>query len=360
MVEENLLVLLLAGHFEVRGSCAYTLRLLEHLPNSGVQAEMICSSAELIPARKRDELSIHEFRQLDIPLLNLLLVSRVAKELGALSPDLLHVQTRGLARLGMRLARLLDVPYVLTVHDFPEPGERLPFDRERGKKIIAVSEAVRRCLLEIAGVSDELVELVPSGVEVRPLAEPPSPTAPARVPVIGTAGPLERIKGHHVFLEAARRVLDAGFEAEFVVAGSGREETFLRRLAGALGIAPRVTFAPHVRDYLDVLEALDIFVLPSLQQGLGTVMIEAMALAKPVIAARVGGVYSVVRDAENGLLIPSGDSVALAEAIIRLLKSPAEAALLGAAARAQVARDFNVELMARRTADLYRRIAQGP
>jgi glycosyltransferase involved in cell wall biosynthesis len=269
-----------------------------------------------------------------------------------------HVQTRGLARLGMRVARALGVPYVLTVHDFLEPGQRLPIDPMRCKRIIAVSDAVRCGLMETAGIAEDLVTVIPSGVDVPRSLAGPAPNAPRRVPVIGTAGPLERIKGHQFFLEAARRVLDAGIEAEFVVAGSGQEEAFLRRLSKSLGITEHVTFAPHVREYIDVLEALDIFVLPSLQQGLGTVMIEAMALQKPVIAARVGGVQSVVRDGETGLLVPSGDVIALAEAMIRLLRCPAEAARLGSAGRALVTRDFNVEQMAGRTAELYRQVVE--
>ncbi len=356
MVGDNPLVLLFAGRFEVRGSCAYTLRLLEHLPACGISAEMICSSADQIPLEKREQLPIHEYPPPNIPLLNRLVVARLANDFRPLGPALVHVQTRSLARLGMRLAESLQVPYILTIHDFLDPGKRLPFSPEWGRKIIAVSDAVRRGLAEQANIAHHLIEVIPSGVELPAAMKPPASNASAHVPVIGTAGPLERIKGHLYFLEAARQVVHSGFEVEFVIAGSGREEANLRRLARELGIAERVTFAPYVRDYTDVIEALDIFVLPSWQQGLGTVMIEAMALAKPVIASSVGGVYSVVQNGENGLLIPGRDSAALADAIVYLLEHPAEAVRMGQAARMLVARDFNVELMTRRTAELYSQV----
>lgn len=357
--QQEPLVLLVAGHFEVRGSCAYTLRLLEHLPSCGVRAEMICISADQVPAAKRRALPIHETRQLALPLLNRLMIAQVIEQFRRLEPAMLHVQTRREAWLGKQFANALRVPYVLTVHDFPARRRSFPFSVRWGRKIIAVSEAVRMVLVEQSGVKEDLIEVIPSGVELPSLPAPPRWDEPRHVPAIGTAGPLERVKGHHYFLEAARRLLDAGQEAEFVIAGSGREETNLRQLARKLKIAEKVTFAPHVREYTKVLEALDIFVLPSLQQALGTVMLEAMALGKPVIASSVGGVHSVVKHNQNGLLIPGRDPVALAKAVSHLLKNRADAQRLGAAAREQVAREFTVERMAHQTAHLYRQVMSG-
>ena len=354
--QQEPLVLLIAGQFEARGSCAYTLRLLEQLPSYGIRAEAICSSAEQVPRAKRRSLPIHESRYLEFPLINRLVSGQVAAEFGRLEPAMLHVQVRRMAWLGKRLAQVLEIPYVLTVHDFPTRGETLPCGDPWVRKIIAVSEAVRMVLREETGLGEELIEVIPSGVEIPDLPSLGRWDLAGRVPVIGTAGPLERVKGHHYFLDAARRVLDAGCRAEFVIAGAGREERNLRQLTLKLQIAEKVTFATHVRQYTEVLQALDIFVLPSLQQALGTVMIEAMALAKPVIASSVGGIYSVVKHNQNGLLIPGRDPVALAEAIAQLLEHPEEAARLGAAAREQVAREFNVQRMTQQTANLYRQV----
>ena len=210
-------------------------------------------------------------------------------------------------------------------------------------------------LVEQVGVPDDLVQVIPSGVEVNPLFHAPQPDAD-HVPVVGTAGPLEPIKGHSVFLQAAQEVLSRGIDAEFLIAGSGPEEENLRRFAQKLGIAEHVTFVPYVREYTEVLEAMDVFCLPSLQQGLGTVMLEAMALGKPVIASGVGGVYSVVHDGKTGLLSPRRDWAALAEKIVELLADPGRARTMGENARRLVEEQFSVERMVGATAGLYREV----
>ena len=355
MSRRDLKVLLLAGRFEVRGSCAYTLRLVEHLPEMGIAAEVVCSSAEMVPQSKRDVLPVDVYRRLDLPFLNRLALHDLVRHYRDDPPSLIHVQTRKVLDVGNQVAEQLDVPYVLTVHDLLQPRERMRFSARRGRRIIAVSDAVKADLVQRAGVPDELVQVIPSGVKVDPLFRQPE-RGPDHVPVVGTAGPLEPIKGHTVFLQAAQEVLSQGIDAEFLIAGSGPEEENLRRFARELGIADHVTFVPYVREYTEVLEAMDIFCLPSLQQGLGTVMLEAMALGKPVVASGVGGVYSVVHDGETGLLSPRRDWAALAERIMALLSDPELAGRIGENARRLVAKQFSVERMVAATARLYREV----
>ena len=354
-------VLLLAGDFQVRGSSAYTLRLAEHLPERGVAARTVCSSAEHIPERKRQRAAIRVMPALGRRIRWRHAVRQLADEIDTDRPDLVHVQSRAMAHVGLRLAALTGLPYVLTVHDFLGRGEKVAFSRTRGLKIIAVSDAVADDLTRSAGVPVGLIEVVRSGVEVHPQhADAGTGADASRTRVVGTAGPLERIKGHAYFLEAARIVLHEGHDAEFLIAGAGPEEEALRHLARRLGVADHVTFATYVREYAEVLEALDVFVLPSLAQGLGTVMLEAMALGKPVVATGVGGVYSVVGDGQTGLLTPSRDALALANNIIALLDNPGWARQLGREGQRVVAREFSVERMVRETADLYRRVLRPP
>ncbi|HUF37494.1 MAG TPA: glycosyltransferase family 4 protein, partial [Anaerolineales bacterium] len=170
------------------------------------------------------------------------------------------------------------------------------------------------------------------------------------------AGPLEAIKGLPFLLGAAAKVLRNRQDVEFLIAGSGPEEEGLRRLARELEISGHVTFVPNLLDFTESLAAMDIFCLPSLRQGLGTIMLEAMALGKPVIATGVGGVYSVVREGETGLVVPPQDSSRLAERILELLNDPVRARAIGESGRRLVQSEFNVETMVRRTAELYREI----
>jgi glycosyltransferase involved in cell wall biosynthesis len=142
----------------------------------------------------------------------------------------------------------------------------------------------------------------------------------------------------------------------FLLAGAGPEEANLRRVARELEIATSVTFIPNLFDFSTALSAIDIFCLPSLRQGLGTIMLEAMALARPVIATNVGGVYSVIRDNETGLVVPPSDSSRLADCILELLRDPVRARALGEAGRRLVIEKFGVEQMVEKTTALYREV----
>ncbi|MGL5096752.1 MAG: glycosyltransferase family 4 protein, partial [Planctomycetia bacterium] len=178
----------------------------------------------------------------------------------------------------------------------------------------------------------------------------------ARVPVVGVASPLEPVKGILYFLLAAELILSSGQDVEFLVAGSGPDEEILRRAAEKLELTNRVTFVGYLQSYTPILDAVDVFVMPSLEQGLGTIMLEAMARGKPVVATKVGGIADYFIDGEHALLVPPGDHVALAEKIQFLLDNPDRARVLAVGGQGLVRRQFSVDRMAAETADLYRRV----
>lgn len=349
-------MLLLAARFEARGTCNYTLRLADHLHEHGVEAAIACTSAAAVAPSRRQGLAIREHPYLETPLLARWAVSELRRACRDKPPELVHVQSRKILPAAQRLCRRLRLPYVVTVHDLQQSRRRFPATTWM-RKVIAVSDAVKENLLTYGQVPDESIQVIPGGVEVpQPGAEPSLDGG--RVPVVGTAGPLERIKGHPYFLQAAQIVLSRGIDAEFLVAGAGPEESNLRRLTRLLGIAEKVTFVPYLHEFTDVLQTMDVFCLPSLQQGLGTIMLEAMARNKPVIATGVGGVYSVVHDGRTGLLVPRGDASALADKIVALLECPEEARRLACNARELVAAQFAVGPMVEQTAALYRELIQ--
>ncbi len=354
MTDETLSVLLFAGPFELRGTSAYTLRLVEHLPEQGIQAQVVCPDASRVSPERRARLPIAEYPRITAPLVGRLVLHLLQHDLADDPPDLIHIQARNALTRGAWLAERLDRPYVLTVHDYLPPRESLVVDPHRCRKIISVSTSVRDALISRTGLPEDLFTVIPSGVDVRDDDPATRILEPGRVPVVGTAGPLEAVKGIPYFLEAARQIRADGRDVEFLVAGAGPEEARLRRLARELGLAEHVTFLPNLYDLEVALRAMDIYCLPSLQQGLGTIMLEAMSLGKPVIASGVGGVYSVVRDEETGLVVPPCESGRLAARIIELLDQPQKAREIGEAARRMVRQRFPVNRMVQQTADLYR------
>ncbi|MEW4530485.1 glycosyltransferase family 4 protein [Maioricimonas sp. JC845] len=349
-------VLLLTDRFEVRGSSRQTLFLAEHLPELGISSRILCPDARRMEPRLRKRLDIIEMSQLKSRFISRVAWILLARDLASDPPDLIHIQQRTMMRLGRWLAARLRRPYVLTVHDYLRPGETFRFDRIWGRQIIAVSDSVRAELLQRTGLPPELVTVIPSGVEVEPAENIAPVLDEGHTPVVGTAGPLEATKGFRFFLQAVPKVLKVHPQVEFLIAGAGPEEPSLRRQARELEVAQRVTFVPNLYDFDRSLDAMDLFVLPSLKQGLGTVMLQAMARGKPVIATRAGGVYSVVSEGETGLLVPPSDSEALARRINELLSDPLLARRIATAARNMVQERFPVTAMVEKTAEVYREI----
>jgi glycosyltransferase involved in cell wall biosynthesis len=271
---------------------------------------------------------------------------------------LIHIQSRRLLATGVQLARQWNRPCLLTIHDYLGSREKLVVDPTICRRMIAVSESVRKELLSHAYYPPEQIVEIPVGVDLPAASDVHPILDPSRVPVVGMVGPLEELKGIPYFLGAARKVLQMYGDVEFLIAGSGPEEENLRRLAQSLEIADHVTFAPNLSDVAPSLDAIDVFCLPSLMQGVGTIMLEAMALGKAVIAANVGGVHAAVKHQETGLLVSPGESGELATQIVELLRHPERARELGQRARQLVETRFATEHMVKQTASLYRTILE--
>ncbi|MFO0946765.1 MAG: glycosyltransferase family 4 protein [Planctomycetota bacterium] len=349
-------VWLLTDTLEPRGSTSYTLRLGLGLPEHGFDPLIICQSAEKVPATLRQQLTIIEAPRLENRLMRTMLPQVWRRQFPVAAPAIIHAQRRGLDDLAIDLVDRYDCPYLITVHDFIAPGESLSVLPRRLGAIIAVSPSVKRDLIANASVPSALVHDIPSGVEVSLIPKLIAPRDETKIPIVGTACALEPEKGLTYFLMAAELILSSGHDIEFVIAGSGPEEDTLRRMAQHLDIANRVTFVPYVREYGEVLESLDLFVLPSLEQGLGTVMLEAMAAGKPVVATQVGGIADYLVDGTHALLVPRANHVALAEKIQYLLDNPEKARRLASAGQQLVRMQFSVERMVLQTAALYREV----
>ena len=311
-------------------------------------------NADSIAPARRERLAVSSYPRLNLPIWGRVVREAMIRALAQDPPDLIHIQSWSMYRAGAWLARRLARPYVLGIHGYLPPHVRIRFSRQWGRRIIAVSQSVKSELLSRTSLAPEMINVIHAGVDVPASSEVPAVLAPGRLPVVGAAGPLEAIKGHVFFLGAVQRVVASRPETEFLVAGAGPEEENLRRLVRELGINRHVTFASTLYDFSSSLAAMDIFCLPSLRQGLGTIMLEAMALGRPVIASGVGGICSVVRNNETGLVVPPSDSMALAERILELLQDPVRARAIGEAGRRVVGEEFGVERMVAQTAELYR------
>lgn len=169
--------------------------------------------------------------------------------------------------------------------------------------------------------------------------------------LFGGVGRLEPVKGFTYFVEAAQTVLESDAHARCILIGDGAEREKLR--AQAAGIGNRFQFLRWRRDVPELMAALDVLAVPSVNEGMGRVVLEAGAAGIPVVASRVGGIPDIVDDGETGLLIPARDVAALAAAMLELAHAPERRRWMGATARAKVVPHFSLQKMVERIESLY-------
>jgi glycosyltransferase involved in cell wall biosynthesis len=346
-------VWLIASTFEPRGSSLYTLRLASHLSALGWEVQIICENDEYLPPRLKTAWPIHAIPRLRSPLLGAGPLLRLAQRT-AHPPDIIHSQTLGLERIGDLLAEEFDRPHLLTAHHLPEEVGTLDVTPEDLSAIIAVSPSIEQGLVQRMSVPTELIRMIPSGVEISSHPKIPMPRDKERVPIVGTASVLEPSKGVMYFLMAADLILSAGQDVEFVVAGGGPEEEFLRRAARHMDIEQRVTFVPNVSSFAKIIENYDVFVAPNIAEGVGSIVLEAMSLGKPVVVTRAGGTADFFEDGEHAMLIEKANHVVLADKIESLLDFPNKARQLALRGQGLVRERFTAAQMGDQTARLYR------
>lgn len=222
-------------------------------------------------------------------------------------------------------------------------------------------------LLRPNGRAGERTDVIPSGVDTDRF-QPTVDRAAAKsalgldpqAPVVGTVGRLEPRKGTATLIAAVAALRAAGrHDVSAVVVGDGPLREALAADADRLGIASQVRLVGDRADVRDVLAALDVFVLPSRTEGMSNALLEAMAMALPVVATAVGGTPEVVADGRSGLLVPPDDATTMARAVERVLADPAFAAALGAAARRVVEDRYGARNMVRRLEAVYAAVAAG-
>jgi len=190
-------------------------------------------------------------------------------------------------------------------------------------------------------------------VRVDPAAKREELGLPADGVIIGTVGRLVPVKGHAWIIRAVPHVVAEFPNARFVFVGDGPLLGELRRLGEELGVGRHLIFLGSRRDVPECLSTFDLFCLPSLNEGMGRALIEAMAVGCPVVATRVGGIPDIVVDGTTGLLVLPRDDRALAEAILTLLRDRSRRVAYGEAARRRIDGRFDVETMVRNIERLY-------
>lgn len=305
---------------------------------------------------------LHRTRPLDPRV-----IGQIARHLRGRKTDILHAHLPYTGIVGRIAARWAGVPGVIyTEHNLQE---RYQWMTRVANQVtmrlcdvtIAVSDEVRNSLLRSPLARRARVQTILNGVDVDSLSEAAGSghgvreefgIAPGRL-VVGVVNVFRPQKRLDLWIDAARLIARAEPETTFMVVGDGPMAGEIRAQAERAGLDGRILFPGLRRDAPRLMAAFDVFMLSSVYEGLPVAVLEAMALGRPVVATRVGGLPSVIEDGLHGLLVDAGDPAALAGRVVELLRSPDRRRQLGEAAAQRIEAEFSIQQMVRATESLY-------
>lgn len=344
--------------------------LAQALPEFGYAVHWLCLKEGRFDAERRSKdtplahLPMRSERDLSV----LSKVVDVARHTGA---RLIHTHTARSALIGALASLRTGLPMVHHLHSPSDADtenawrnfrnamlERLTVRRARA--IIPVSGSLREYLAE-RGYDPQRVTQIDNGV---PIVSPRQRCAAADAePVIGMVALFRPRKGLDVLIKALAQPELAALPCKVRLIGpfeTAEYEQEMRALADSLGVAERLQWVGYTADVQGELDAMDLFVLPSLfGEGMPMVILEAMASGVPVVASAVEGIPEIIRDQEDGLLVPAADEAALARALASLVGDPARRQCFGAQARTRQVERYSDVAMAKAVAAVYDRVLEG-
>lgn len=296
---------------------------------------------------------------------DLFLILRLRKFISENKFHIVHVHNPGTLIYGSIAAKLAGVKVIVnTEHGYSSSISRKKklaesLLRNCISTTIAVCDALKRYLCLTHSVKEEKVVVICNGIDANRYFTPDvnlelrKEMGKENKIVIGAIGRLDPIKGHKVLLEAFSECLRQNRSIKLVVVGDGPLRRPLENVANSLNIHEHVLFMGNRSEIPQILSLIDIFVLPSLNEGLSITLLEAMAAGKAIIATNVGGNPEVIDDTENGILVKPESSSALARAMLDLAKDNERRVLLGRAAREKVVKCFSQDQFVAQVQSLY-------
>jgi len=363
-------IVYVVDNLSFRGGERTILQLAGGLPRARYEVAVACSPGGVLVERLHDlgvpviAAEMRRRRRLDTVL-------ALAREFRRRRPHIVHTQGRGdpFGRLAALLARVPAVvsttAMISTRYDVDERWRRalyraIDFTTDRlVDRYIVVNRGSVDVLTDRHGVPRSRVVVIPNGIELErydPVRARGSDWrerlgVPDDAILVGGIGRLTAQKGFDDLIRAFAAIDRP--DVWLAIAGDGPDWEELRELARMFDVSGRVLIPGFVDDVPGLLAALDLFVLSSRQEGHPMVMLEAMAMAKPVVATGIPGVGDTIADGVEGRLVPAGDLAALANAMVALIDDREGAGRLGRNARKKIEREYTVERMVRRTEVLY-------
>jgi len=357
-------ILFLTTHFNTGGITSYVMNLGEALVKSGHKVWVASSGGNCVPRLEamgighitvniRTKSEVHPKLWLSFgPLIKVIQNNEI---------NIVHAQTRVTQVLGFFLGRSTGVTMITTCHGFFRPRwfrKKFPC---WGEAVIAISKPVARHLSVDFSVAQNQIHLIANGIDLDRFAmtneqrrrEARRKMDISDTPLIGIIARLSDVKGIDILIKAMPFVLKEIPSANLLIAGQGPEEIPLKKLTYSMSLAAHVHFKSTINQTQDLLCAFDVFVMPSLMEGLGLSVIEAQACGIPVVASRIGGLVDLIEDGKSGYLVPTNDPSALANRIIEIFRNPHQAKMMAEQARLNVEGHFSAAGMLKETLKVY-------
>jgi glycosyltransferase involved in cell wall biosynthesis len=362
-------ILFITNHLNVGGISSYLLTLASGLKQKGHQVYLASSGGELegkfiqagivlfkVPLKTKNEISPKIF-------FSFWKLRKIARKFKI---DLIHSQSRTTQVLGDLLGRALVKPHIFTCHGFFKPKILRRIFGCWGQKVIAISQQVREHLIIDFKLDENKINVINNGIDTKNFGDFSSRDMVRKdlglndALLVGMIARLSDVKGHTYLIQAMSEVIKKFPSAKLLIIGQGRMKETLIKQTDDLGLKNSVVFIPEVKNTKDLLVAMDIFVMPSLQEGLGLALMEAMAQGVAVVGSAVGGIKTLIQDKQNGLLVAPADAPALAQAIIMLLNDAVLRRALGTQARKFIIANFSKEEMVNKTEIVYQQTLGHP
>ncbi len=373
-VHKQLNILFVHGITEIGGAERELLRMLVPLSHLGYYPIIACPAqgplVEELVRRNIEHHTVvlpawHKFRGY---MQRASSASHLQKIIRNAHPVAVHVNDIWWVPQTLRAAANLKIPIVAHVRQEIEPRKARHYALADADLLLAVSSHIRDALIN-GGIPAARVMTVHSGLDLSDITVEASPVQirsqfgiPNGAPLLGTLASIFTRKGHEVMLRALPNILRSFPDAHYFIIGTGDAdcEAVLRSQVKDLGLEGRVHFAGFQESVFGFLAAFTIYVHPVLMEGFGLAVLEAMAMGRPVVATATGGLPEIVRHGETGLLVPPGDEIALAEAIVALLRDPERADSMGQAGRVRVGALFSEEAMMQQLRAAYELVLRSP
>jgi glycosyltransferase involved in cell wall biosynthesis len=343
------------------GGALQVLYLLGGLQGAGWRNVLACTKGSDVAREARDVVE----RVCELPMggdLDATLVARLVAIIKEERPALVHLHSRRGADLwGGIAARLSRVPVILTRRvDNPEPGWWVALKYRLFHRVVTISNGIRDVMISEGLPADKLT-CIHSAVDTeryRPGGDlnwfRREFALPEEIRTVGMVAQLIQRKGHRHLFAAVREICKVRPETRFLIFGKGSLEDELKARCVQRGIEGQVQFTGFRRDLERILPCFDAIVHPADMEGLGVSLLQAAACGVPVAATAAGGIPDIVRDGENGYLVPIADPAAIAERLIRLLSDEGLASRMGRAGREIAKREFSIEAMISGNIRVYR------